>query len=92
MGTRPLALVTLALLACSAVPPAPAPYDGGDPASCDDACAHLAELGCEEAEPTAEGATCVEVCRNVEGSSIVSLNPSCVVLVESCEAVGDCVD
>jgi len=69
----------------------PEPKPDPDPASCADACAHMAELGCEEAEPTPEGATCVEVCENVEGSGVVTLNPACVIGIESCEQVEACV-
>jgi hypothetical protein len=68
-------------------PPAP---DAGDPASCADACAHLEELGCEEAEPTPEGATCEEVCEAVESSGTVTLNPACVLQIETCEEIDGC--
>jgi hypothetical protein len=70
----------------------PGPDGEGDPASCADACAHLDELGCPEAEPTPEGATCVEVCENVETSGTVTLNPACVIEITACAQVDECVE
>ncbi len=88
------------------VPPPPAPIDsgtGGSPAAdastdvasdvgdaCERACQHLALLGCAEAEPTPGGASCVEVCRNVEESGVVSLDLECVAQVVRCEDLDGC--
>ena len=69
--------------------PEPSP---ADPESCEAACARLAELGCPEAEPTPEGATCTEVCENVEHSGAVTLNPACVVGIDSCDELDPCVE
>lgn len=69
----------------------PGPNEG-DPESCADACARLAELECPEAEPTPEGASCVEVCENVEGSGTVTLNPACVIGITACAQVDACVE
>jgi hypothetical protein len=84
-------------------PTPPDPWDGPGPdspadasppppvtgASCADACAKLAALGCPEAKPTAKGATCVEVCQNTLGSP-VSLQPDCVVHASDCPAAAAC--
>ena len=58
---------------------------------CERACLRLAALGCEEAPPTDEGASCVEVCRNAEDSGAVSLDPDCVAQIAQCEDVDACV-
>jgi len=91
-----------ALMACGAcrenpvTPPDPA--DGGAGGApvvvlepCERGCLRLAELGCEEAEPTDEGASCVDVCRNVEDSGAVTLEPECVAQIAQCEDVDACV-
>lgn len=80
---RPAALLAL-LLAPGCWAPAPAGPREAEP--CERACANLAALGCEEAEPTTDGTGCVEVCKNVERQGIVSLEPECVSEAESCEA------
>lgn len=60
-------------------------------ADCAAACERLEALDCPEAEPTPGGATCVQVCRNTENSP-VTLNPACVVGINTCEQIEDCVD
>lgn len=64
-----------------------------DPAEpdCAAACDRMELLGCDEAEPTPGGASCVQVCRNVENSP-VTLNPACVVGIQTCEQIESCVD
>jgi hypothetical protein len=93
------------LMACGACrenpvtpPDPPDPADGGAGGApvvvlepCERACLRLAELGCEEAQPTDDGASCVDVCRNVEDSGAVSLDPECVVQIAQCEDVDACV-
>lgn len=58
---------------------------------CELACQRLAELGCPEAEPTDDGASCVDVCRNVQDSEAVSLEPECVAKLLRCEDLDGCV-
>jgi len=93
-----LATVIMACGACRDAPVTPpVPGDGGaggappavlDP--CERACQRLAELGCAESQPTEGGASCTEVCRNLEESGVVSLDPACVELVVQCEDVDAC--
>lgn len=74
---------------CLPAPPRPPIPDTGD-GTCDTACARLRELGCEEARPTAEGATCERVCLNVQTSGIVSWDLSCRTRVTACAQVDSC--
>ncbi len=77
----------------SELPPRPKPVDAGSPADCQQACAHLTELGCEEAQPSPpspdhpEGESCTEVCTRFEASGIVTLNPACVVMIAACSEI-----
>lgn len=71
-------------------PRRPRPVDAGTPADCAAACAHMRELGCEEGKPTPKGATCEDVCNNVEASGTVTLHPSCVVGIARCDQVESC--
>jgi hypothetical protein len=57
---------------------------------CASACARLRELGCPEAENTAGGATCEQVCDNVQSSGIVSWDLACRSRAPSCPAVDLC--
>lgn len=89
MGYRYLiVLPLLAAVACFQKPPAEEPK--GEPEACPAACAKLRELGCEEAEPTPNGATCEDVCKSIETSNLVSVGPACVARAETCESVGEC--
>lgn len=86
-----LLLSALAAALCCSPPPAPAPrVDAGSPADCQAACDRLAELGCEEAQPTPGGASCVEVCNNTEQSGAVTLDPACVATIATCAAIDGC--
>ncbi len=92
-----LGLLAALLLAATCDPPPPLPPlvpperpDAGDVADCEAACQRLAELGCEEAQPTPHGATCVEVCDNVESSGATTLVPGCVAEADSCEQARGC--
>lgn len=60
-------------------------------AGCPEACAHGAELGCSWSKPTARGASCVEVCENVQASATVAWNCDCMVRAESCAKADRCV-
>lgn len=91
------AALTLALLTLGAqcdLRPTPGPSPAPDvyvppvpPADCQRACARLAELGCEEAEPTDAGASCFDVCANARAH----LDLDCVTRVATCAEVGSCV-
>lgn len=89
------ALVALVLGAHCDPPPVPPPApperpDAGDAGACELACKRFAELGCEEAKPTPGGATCVEVCTNVESSGATTLSPKCVGTAATCEQARAC--
>jgi hypothetical protein len=76
------------------IPPIPW-EDGGAPEpeprnGCGEMCARLAELGCDAANPTPEGATCLDVCRNVVEQTTVRLNFDCIVASRTCSEAGDC--
>ena len=81
--------------ACSPTPsPEPPKPPGPDAwvegATCADACNHMAILGCEEAKPTPKGATCVEVCENVQNSGVMTWNLDCLMGTKSCAQVDVC--
>jgi hypothetical protein len=68
--------------------PVPSPPDDSP---CGKACAKLLALGCPEAQPTAAGATCTQVCVNNEtGPDGTSLVPFCVAAAESCSIARAC--
>lgn len=62
----------------------------GDPSGCPAACERFESLGCPEAEPTPDGATCVDVCRNAETSGYLTVKPSCIASAESCDEAREC--
>jgi len=78
-------IVAVALAAAHCGPPSP-PAPTPTNATCADACATLERIGCEEAQPTDEGATCVEVCENAGDLPLACLAgaDSCVD-AEACE-------
>lgn len=60
-----LLLVCFVALSCEPVP-TPVPPEPPVPqqkATCESACSRQRELGCELGEPTPEGSTCEEICR-----------------------------
>ena len=72
---------------------APQPDEDVDAAAhspCYLACKKLAALGCPEAKPTAAGATCTQVCANIEASGVVSMGPDCVARAGSCVSARAC--
>lgn len=97
MRATVFAVLTLALLTLGAqcdLRPTPGPSPAPDvyappvpPADCARACNRLAELGCEEAEPTDGGASCAEVCRN----AAEHLDLVCVARAAACSEVDECV-
>lgn len=79
--------------ACQGCPP-PSPVIPPDPQQdsgydvlrpCELACLHLHVLGCESAEPTPNGATCVEVCEHTESLSYTTMHPDCIPLAANCD-------
>lgn len=92
---RALMLLALALVACGPdvfTPTGPPPKErpDADSAGCPEACAQLAQLGCDEAKPTPGGATCLDVCVSVQQSEATALDLACVVGAASCEAANAC--
>jgi hypothetical protein len=68
--------------------PEPPPAPGAVP--CPVACARLAELGCPEADPTPDGASCVDVCQNVEDSGVLRYPTGCVAAATTCAEAQRC--
>jgi hypothetical protein len=91
---RLLAALVLAagLAGCPPKPPPPPekPGPAGGP-GCDVGCARLAELGCDAAKPTPQGASCIEVCQNVQASGITSWDIPCMQRATSCPEADKCV-
>lgn len=88
-----LVLLSLSLLAstCAHVDPPPAPVGSAGASGCSAACAKLAQLGCPEAQPTAKGASCVDVCSNMsDDASPVSAQTDCVVRAGTCDDAKAC--
>ncbi len=88
-------VVVMALTSCTPkppVPPQPIPptADSGAEVTCADACRHLSSMMCPNAEPTKKGATCVEVCENVQSSGVMKMNLRCLVTSSSCKAADEC--
>lgn len=73
-----------------AAPPPPEDIDGAARTPCYRACKKLEQLGCPEAKPTAAGATCLQVCQNIESSAVVTMDPECVAGAESCRIASAC--
>ena len=63
-------LLFLALAGCTThtCPTGTAPCPA--PATCETACLHGSNLGCDWAAPTPEGAQCVDVCNNATASGV----------------------
>lgn len=98
-------LLALGLTACPPKPPVPpvTPPDvfdkmdaapemavPSDPSTCAAACERLWLLGCKGGRPTPKGATCIEFCRNVQESGIVSWDLRCLSSASSCAAADRC--
>ncbi len=92
MASYSVIVAALVLAGCSGPPhpadgPGPQPIvkaDGG--ATCAEMCAHLAALGCPEAEPTPAGHSCEFVCTETLQAGM-DVHPECVVSVTRCEDV-----
>lgn len=83
-----LVFAVVLLLGCGEIKPIPTPPAG--PYSCETACERGADLGCAYAAPTPAGASCGEVCRNVQSSGFLRWDLECRTLAPSCEAVDNC--
>lgn len=67
--------------------------DGGAPeaaVSCAAYCSHAERLGCDQGKPTAKGATCTEVCSNLQTSSYSKLDLRCGYNAQTCQAMDVC--
>ncbi len=87
-----LVLCAWGLAACPKPIPNPEPepeLDGAAPATCESVCAHWTDLGCKEAQPTPDGASCVEVCENIQQSNLKD-DLECQVAVTSCDQIDGC--
>jgi hypothetical protein len=80
----------LLVLSCSPTLPRPAPTPDPGASTCDSACTKLRELGCDEAKPTAKGASCEQVCLNVMTSGVIAWNLGCRSAVTTCAAADAC--
>lgn len=87
-----LPVLLLGLPGCPKPLPNPEPeptLDGAAPATCASVCAHWTDLGCEEAKPTPAGASCAEVCRNLQQGNLPE-DLECQAAVTSCDQIDDC--
>ncbi len=79
--------VAMATGGCRNSPPLPPPSPGGY--SCEESCTAFARLGCQEYLPTAEGATCVEICDNAQAGP-APLDLGCIVRSQDCAQARRC--
>ena len=83
-----LIIVAAFVIGCSGCKPVPTPDPETDIDRCDDACAHLQELGCEEGNPISmpDGSetSCTQFCIDTAKAGHW-LNPRCLETVESCD-------
>lgn len=81
-------LIVLALFtACPHPQPKPTPPPGSE---CMEMCDHLRALGCKTAEPTPEGTTCEQVCRNTQESGIIKIDLKCMTAAPNCDGADSC--
>lgn len=73
----------------SAPEPDPVP-DASVAHNCANVCAHLTALKCADAAPTDGGATCADVCLNVQHSGTISYPFTCVLAAKTCAASDKC--
>lgn len=86
-----LMVVAAALLTCERPnPPPPRMLPDGARATCPGMCEHLRALGCEEGEPTPEGATCEAICEHAISVPYSRLDIACVQAAPSCVAARRC--
>jgi hypothetical protein len=86
-----LALALTLAVGCNPLLPAPAPApQKRDDVPCSEACARLASLECEEAQPTPDGTTCVEICDGLNASGSVTYPTGCVAAAKDCAEARAC--
>lgn len=80
------------ICACASGPnPPPSPkLPGNKIATCESSCDNLRALECPEAEPTEEGATCEDVCRNSVASGYSRIDLACLTRAPSCDLAEEC--
>lgn len=71
------------------IPDIPGDADAASNATCSSWCKHAAALKCPSAAPTKAGATCVEVCTNVQ-SGPVKFNLRCRSTAKTCALADSC--
>ena len=91
---------TLGIIACCHPHEPVTPTPGGDGGAPPDAasrnptcalfCGHMRELGCVQGKPTPKGASCEEVCLNVQQSEFAKLDLRCGYDARTCEAATAC--
>jgi len=91
-------LPLLVLSACPRTEYVPPPIPPPDTDLCDEACAHLEELGCEEGEPVYDDSrpgpkgvpnlSCADWCRDLQKKGY-AFNPRCLRIVPDCLLVDD---
>lgn len=84
-----LAVAALFLLSCGHLRPPPVPINPGDSDQCIPACNRMAELGCPEGEPLADGTTCAEFCIKTQQEGH-ALNPTCLAKIQTCGDIEAC--
>ena len=62
----------------------------GTESDCERACANGKKIGCDWAEPTPEGGTCLAVCTNAESSGFTSMHPQCLAGAHDCAEADAC--
>jgi len=81
----------LMLGACHPLPPpVPPPKPPAGEPSCATACDRLREMRCRTGDNTPAGATCEDVCGNMEDSRIIAFGVDCVTRAESCAVAESC--
>lgn len=81
-------LMAIVLTGCPK-PKVPEPKPDPNAATCETVCAHWADLGCEEAEPTPAGESCVAVCNNLQKGNMPD-DLECQAAVKSCDEIDSC--
>lgn len=80
-------LLSLLLVGCA---PGEPPRPPSDPEVCAPVCAHLRELGSPAGDPTPAGATCEDVCREVQASQLNAIDGACILGATSREEAEAC--
>ncbi len=90
MKTRFLLVILCGCVSSVLVPQAPPPPVARP--SCAEACAHARELECAIGDPTPAGATCEEVCLNVETAGLEDVRwpIGCVLASSTCAEADAC--